>query len=200
MLYTVLRFLCALIFKTVFRLEVRGKEYIPKKGGFILAANHISYLDPIAVGVACPRKLNFMARHDLFANRWFSWLLSNVGAFAIKRDSADLSALKEAMQRLRCGEPLVLFPEGSRRFNGTSVEPQPGIGFLAMKLNVPVIPALIKGTEIALPKRAKFIRPVKVSVHFGKQILIERGMTYQEIAQLIMERIRNFHVDTHSEF
>lgn len=199
MLYFILRSLCVLIFKILFGLEIRGKKYIPKKGGFILAANHISYLDPIAVGVACPRKLNFMARHDLFSNHWFAWLLSNVGAFPIKRDSADLSALKEAMQRLRCAEPLVLFPEGSRRFNGTSVEPQPGIGFLAMKLNVPVIPAFIKGTEIALPKGAKFIRPAKISVHFGKQILMERGMTYQAVANLIMERISNLHVDRRLE-
>jgi 1-acyl-sn-glycerol-3-phosphate acyltransferase len=179
MLYFILRSLCVLIFKTVFRLEVCGKEYIPKKGGFILASNHVSYLDPITVGVACPRKLNFMARHDLFSHHWFSWLLSNVGAFPIKRDSADLSALKQAMQRLRCGEPLVLFPEGSRRFNGASIEPQPGIGFLATKLN-----------EIALPKRAKFIRPTKISVYFGKQILIERGMAYQDFAKTIMESIK----------
>jgi 1-acyl-sn-glycerol-3-phosphate acyltransferase len=190
MVYFISRFLCFLIFKIVFRFEVRGKEYIPKKGGFILASNHVSYLDPIAVGVACPRKLNFMARHDLFSNHWFSWLMSRVGAFAIKRDSADLSALKKAMQYVRNGEPIVLFPEGSRRFNGTSTEPQPGIGFLAMKLNVPVIPALIKGTQEALPRGSRFIKPAKVSLYFGKQILMEKGMTYQEIARLIMESIK----------
>jgi len=170
---------------------VRGRKYIPKKGGFILAANHVSYLDPVAVGVACPRRLNFMARHDLFCNHWFSWFMSAVGAFPIKRDSADLSALKEAMRRVRSGEPLVLFPEGSRRFNGTSTEPQPGIGFLAARLNVPVIPALIKGTDKALPKGAKFIFPAKVSVYFGKQILIERGMSYQDVAQTIMKNINS---------
>ncbi len=191
MLYFILRSLCVLIFKTVFRFEARGQEYIPKQGGFILAGNHVSYLDPIALGVGCPRKLNFMARHDLFSNHWFSWLMSNVGAFPVKRDSADLSALKEAMRRVRSGEPLVLFPEGSRRFNGTSTEPQPGIGFLAAKLNVPVIPALIKGTQEALPRGAKFIFPAKVSVCFGKQILIERGMSYQDVAQTIMKNINN---------
>jgi len=190
MLYCISRFLCFLIFKIVFRFEVWGREYIPEKGGFILASNHVSYLDPVAVGIACPRRLNFMARHDLFFNHWFSWFISKVGAFPVKRDSADLSALKEAMRRIRNGEPLVLFPEGSRRFNGTSAEPQAGIGFLAMKLNVPVVPALIKGTETALPKGAKFIRPAKVSVYFGKQILIERGLSYQAVAQTIMESIK----------
>jgi 1-acyl-sn-glycerol-3-phosphate acyltransferase len=124
---------------------VFGKKHIPKVGGFILASNHVSYLDPIALGVSSPRKLNYMARHDLFFNHWFSWLLSSVGSFPVKRDSADTSAIKEAMRRLTNGEPLVLFPEGSRRFNGKSSEPQPGIGFLASKLNIPVIPAFIKG-------------------------------------------------------
>lgn len=191
MVYFILRFLCFLIFKIVFRLEVRGKKYIPEKGGFILASNHVSYLDPIAVGVSCRRKLNFMARHDLFSKRWFSWLMFRVGAFPVKRDSADLSALKEAMRRVRMGEPLVLFPEGSRRFNAASTEPQPGIGFLAAKLNAAVIPAFIKGTERALPRGAKFIFPAKVSVRFGKQILIEKGVSYQVVAQMIMESISN---------
>jgi len=191
MLYKILRFLAFLIFKVLFRLEVKGKEYIPKRGSFILASNHVSYLDPIVLGVACPRKLNFMAKQELFVAPWFSHLLSKVGAFPIKRDSADLSALKEAMRRLKSGKVLVLFPEGSRRFNAVSVEPQAGIGFLVAKLNVSVVPAWIKGTAVALPKGARSIKPVKISVYFGKQIFIERRMPYQEIAKTVMENIRH---------
>lgn len=191
MLYWFLRFISFLLFKTFFQLEVKGREHIPKSGGFILASNHVSYLDPIAVGVASPRKLNYMARHDLFSNLFFARLLYSVGAFPVKRESADLSALKEAMRRLRNGGALVIFPEGSRRFNWTPAEPEPGIGFLAHKLNVPVVPAFVKGTEIALPKRAKFLKPAKISVHFGKQILIERGVPYRDIAELIMGNIRH---------
>lgn len=179
------------MFKVLFRFRVKGREHIPRKGAFILASNHVSYLDPIALGVACPRKLNFMAKQELFVNPWFSKLMSAVCAFPIKRDSADLFALKEAMRRLKSGKALVLFPEGSRRFDGTSAEPQAGIGFLAAKLNVPVVPAWIKGTAVALPKGAKSIKPVKVSVYFGKQIFIERRMPYQEIAKTVMENIRH---------
>lgn len=180
-----------LIFKLIFRLRVFGKNYIPKKGGFILASNHISYLDPVALGVACPRQLNFMAKEELFSNPLFSWFILALGAFPVERDSADLSALKEAMQRVKTGEVLVLFPEGSRRFNGESKRPYPGIGFLAAKLDVPVIPAFIKGTEKALPSDTKFIRPHKISVYFGKQIYIERRLPYQDIALKIMEDIRH---------
>jgi 1-acyl-sn-glycerol-3-phosphate acyltransferase len=189
--YYVLRFISFVLFKIFFRLEVRGEKYIPKKGGFIVASNHISYLDPIAIGVACRRKLNYMARHDLFSHPAFGWLLYRVNVFPVKRDTADVSALKEAMKRIKNGKGLVLFPEGSRRLEGDVEEPQPGIGFLASKLNVPVVPAFIKGTGTALPKGARFIKPTKISVHFGRQILIERRMPYQDIAQLIMANIRH---------
>lgn len=190
MVYVFLRFLAFIIFKAVFRIRVTGEKYIPKDGGFILASNHISYLDPIALGVACPRKLNYMARHDLFLNQWFSRLLYSVRTFPVKRGHADLSAIKEAINKLRRGEPLVLFPEGSRRLEGLSSQPLPGIGFLANKANVTVIPAFVKGTDKALPKGAKFILPAKIYVYFGKQILIERRMPYQEAADLVMESIR----------
>lgn len=191
MLYSICRTLAAIIFKILFRFDAQGIEHIPKEGAFILASNHTSYLDPIALGVACPRRLNFMARHDLFSIPLFSWLISNVGAFPLKRDSADLSAIKEAIRRLKNGNVLVLFPEGSRRIDGKSGTPQGGIGFLATKVNVPMIPAFIKGTQIALPKGAKFVRPTKVFVRFGKQISIERRMPYQDIARQIMENIRH---------
>lgn len=192
MLYWIIRFIAIVVSKLLFRLEAKGAENIPKIGGFILASNHTSYLDPIVLSSACPRKLNFMARHDLFYNPLFSWLISKVGAFPVKRDSPDLSALKEAMRRLKNGNGLLLFPEGTRQVNGVSLsEPQPGIGFLAAKVNVPVIPAFVKGSVKALPKGAKCIRPGKISVYFGKQIYIERRLPYQDIAKRIMENIRH---------
>lgn len=179
------------IFRLIFRLKVFGKENIPKRGGFILASNHASFLDPIVLGVASPRKLNFMAKNDLFRNPLLSRLISNVGAFPVKRHSADLSALKEAIKRVKSGNALVLFPAGTRQVEGLADEVEPGIGFLAAKLNVPVIPAFIIGTDKAFPKNAKFIRPHKVCVYFGKEIPIERRMPYQGIAQQIMENIRH---------
>lgn len=193
MLYRILRPIANLIFRLLFRLEVKGQEFIPKIGGFILASNHASLLDPIVLGIASPRQLNFMARDDLFYNPLFSWLISILGAFPVKRNSPDLSALKEAMQRIKNGNVLVLFPEGRRQINGVCVSeaPRAGIGFLAAKLRCPVIPAFVKGSGRALPKGAKFIRPTKICVYFGKQIYIERRLPYQDIAKRIMEDIRH---------
>ncbi len=189
MLYCLGKFLSFLLCSIVLRMKVCGQENIPKKGGFILASNHASYLDPLAVGVACPRNLNYMARHDLFRNPFFGWILSQVGAFPVKRNSADISALKEAMGRVKAGKGLLLFPEGSRSVDGNLSEAQAGIGFLAAKLEVPVIPTVVKGTGKALSKGDKFIRPTKISVCFGKEILIERSMPYKDIAQEIMNGI-----------
>lgn len=190
MLYNILKAIATLILKIVFRLRVFGKKYIPQEGGFIIASNHFSYLDPIAIGVACPRRLNFMARDDLFYNPFFSWLMTTLGAFPVKRHSPDSSALKEAIKRVRNGQPLVLFPEGTRGPGGLSLGPQAGIGFLVAKLDVPVIPAFVKGTDRALPKGARFIRPKRIFVYFGKEICIERRQPYQDISRRIMEEIR----------
>ena len=190
--YSIFRAICALVIMTLFRLKATGKENIPKKGGFLIASNHASYLDPVAIGVACPRRLHYMARHDLFKNALFARILKYSCAFPVKRKSADSGALKEAMRRLKNGEGLLVFPEGGRQTDVHLSAPEAGVGFLAAKSGVPVIPAFISGTDRAWPRNAKFIKvATNISVHFGKQIYIEGRMPYQDIARKIMENIRH---------
>jgi len=191
MVHSILRGLCRLIFNVFFRLEACGKENIPKEGGFILASNHVSFLDPVAVGSAANRKLNYMAKQDLFSNKFFSWVLYRVGAFPVKRATPDIWALKEAIKRVKNGGGLLLFPEGRRLNLGEDkIEPEAGVGFLADKLNVPVIPVHVKGTEIAWPKGEKSWVFTKISVTFGAQIHWEKGKPYQDISQSIMDNVR----------
>lgn len=189
MIYFICRLLCKALYIILFRFSVRGKEHIPKKGAFILAGNHVSYLDPPAVGIACGRYLSYMARDDLFIDPFFGWFLRSLRVFPVKRDSPDRSALIEASHHLKHGEGLVLFPEGSRNFNGRQSKAYPGVAFLAARMKVPVVPAYIEGTDNALPVNAKFIRLKKVSVRFGEPIRIEKMDSYQEAADMIMERI-----------
>lgn len=193
MLYNILKVTAFLLAKLLFRLSVSGSNNIPKKGGFILASNHISYLDPVILGCACPRKLNFMAKYDLFSAPVFAALISRLGAFAVKRNTADISALREALNRVKSGNGLVIFPEGSRVNANMNLKPQPGIGFLASKTNVPVIPAFISGTDKALPKGSKMIKTEKIFIRFGKQISVERRVPYQQTADLIMNNIRRLY-------
>ncbi|MCM8757913.1 MAG: 1-acyl-sn-glycerol-3-phosphate acyltransferase [Candidatus Omnitrophica bacterium] len=192
MLYYFLKPIAIFLCKILFNIKIEGKQFIPKKGAFILASNHLSYLDPIVLGVACPRRLNFMARDDLFSIPVFSSLIRFLGAFPIKRYSADISSFKEAFKRLKRGNPIVVFPQGRRVFSDEPYSALPGIGFLAVKSNVSVIPSYIKGTDEALPINAKFIRLKPIRVTFGKEIYIERRKpyNYQEVSDQIMEAIR----------
>lgn len=191
MLYSLFRFIFLVLFKVLFRIKVYGRQNLPKEGGYILASNHVSHLDPILLGISSPRKLNFMARHDLFNKFILGWLLRSWGVFPVKRDTADLSALKEAMRKIKNGQAVALFPEGTRSRDGSIGEGNPGVGFLAAKLDVPVIPAFIRGTEQALAKGSKFIRPAKIYLSFGEQIPLERRMPYSEITKNIMQAIRH---------
>lgn len=189
--YTIFRFICRVALIPFVGIKVFGRENIPEKGGFLIAANHRSYLDPVIIGVSCPRRLNYMAKAELFKNRIYALILKYSLAFPVKRGSTDLSAFKESIRRVRRGKGLLIFPEGTRQINGRFADPEPGVGFLAAKLNVPVIPAFVDGTDKALPHGAKFIRPAVITVRFGEHISVERRMPYRNTAAQIMGSIRH---------
>ncbi|MFH1577585.1 MAG: lysophospholipid acyltransferase family protein [Candidatus Omnitrophota bacterium] len=193
MRYWIVRFLALVAAKILFRLEVRGAGNIPKSGSFILAGNHNSYLDPAVLAVACPRELRFMARHDLFEIPLFGAFISSVGAIPLKRNSGDISGIKEALRCLRKTiYGLLIFPEGSRALSGASQDPKPGIGFMAAKSGVPVVPAFIQGSQRALGRGARLIRPVKIRVYFGNPIHFDdKGIKddYEKFSTRIIQEI-----------
>jgi len=190
-MYRFSRFVLLAILKIFFLFEVKGRENIPKKGGFILAANHVSYLDPVAVGAACPRTVHFMARDNLFLKPVLKSWLKAVEVIPLKRNAADLSAIKTGLRIVRKGGALALFPEGRRRtIEDMYLNPEPGVGFLAAKGDVPVIPAFVSGTYTAMPRQARSLRLAKICVRFGQEIHIERGRPYQETSDLIMANIK----------
>ncbi len=187
-LYHFLRYIFIFLCKIFFGLEVEGRNNIPARGGFILASNHASNLDPLILGVAASRELNFMAKDALFKNPLFGWLLFNVGAFPVKREYADVSAMKEAIGRLKKGSALLIFPAGSRS-RGNNVQAQPGVGMLSNKASCPVVPVFISGTDKALPVGARFIKPTKIRVRFGRILSFERNAAYELIASKVMGEI-----------
>lgn len=161
------RLLALGIAKTVFRLHVEGTKFIPRTGPAILAANHVSFIDPIIIAAAVPRPLHFMAKEELFRFRLFAWLLRRYHVFPVSRHRIDLQAVKRAIFLLEQGEIVVIFPEGTRG-DGVTLRPaKPGIGLIAARTGVPVIPALHQGTERALPRGAWFLRPHRITVKFG---------------------------------
>ncbi len=175
---------CSKIFFPIFS---HGLENLPQQGAYILASNHVSNLDPVILRLSTKHKLNFLAKEALFTNKIFGALLMCLGAFPIRRDSADVGALKEAIRRLKKGHPLLIFPEGTRKVE--SKENHPGIGFIVAKSGVPVIPAYIIGSDQVLAPGQKIPLRRKVSVFYGKPISFHNPGSYQEMTNQIVNDI-----------
>lgn len=195
LIYTTSRLLCLGIAKVAFRLRVEGREFIPRSGPAICAANHVSFLDPIIIGVAISRPVHFMAKEELFRFRPFGWLLRQYNTFPVNRRRLDLQAMNRAILLLEQGEILVMFPEGTRG-DGIQLRPaKPGIGFIAARTEAPVIPTLHRGAEKVLPRGAWFPRPRRITVKFGAPLRFAEtqvGESHEQVvafSQTIMERI-----------
>ena len=168
--YALTKLVSWLVFRLGFRLEVSGQAHVPKHGAFILASNHVSFLDPPLVGVACPRPLCFTARADLFDKPVLGTFLRSVGALAVRRGEADVMAIRAAVTYLRRGKPVAIFPEGGRQLSGTLGRAKAGVGLLADLAQVPIIPVVVHGTFQALPPHATRLHPAKIRVAFGQPI------------------------------
>lgn len=196
MLYYIVRFILFLLFKILFRFQVFGKNNFPQKGGFIIAGNHLSFLDPIAVGLASPRKVNFLARDDLFTNKAFGFLLKSLGVIPIKKDrGSNIKPLKKALRIMAAQRGVAIFPEGARSQSGELQKMSAGVGFLAIKSQCPVVPVFITGTNKALPVKAKCVRFKKVTVYIGKAIVPQRingeSESFEEFSRRVEESIKN---------
>ncbi len=189
MIYYIIYFLTKLLSVIYFPRKVSGHEHIPRFGGFIIASNHVSNLDPVVLGISSLRRINFVAKIELFRKQPLGFILTKLGAFPIKRESADLGALKEAIARLKRGKPVLVFVEGTRRIGNTKPTAQSGVGFIAVKANVPVIPVYIEGTQNVMPPRSKFFKRNPVTVRFGPAVSFDVTESYDVIAQKILDDI-----------
>lgn len=174
-----------------FRLKVTGGENVPKHGGFIFASNHLSYLDPFILGMASPRRMQYIARESLFTNPAFSILIKGYGAVPIKRDSADLGAIKTVIRILKKGIPVLIFPEGTRIKNSRTKRVQAGVGLIACKTGLPVVPVYVEGTDHVLAPGAKKLSYGSIHVRFGKPIAFTPEKSYQEFAFDVMQAAYN---------
>lgn len=168
-LYWGLRALARGLFAVGFGFRVTGRQHLPHRGAFLLACNHVSYIDPVVLAAACPRRLVFLAKASLFAIPVLGWLLRLTCCIPIQRREADIG-LREAVKRIQHGQPLAMFPEGGRQFSGQLGIAKPGVGWLALAGEVPLIPVLLQGTFQALPPGARWLRRAKIRVAFGEQI------------------------------
>ena len=158
------------VFGAYFRCYSRGRRNLPRKGGVIIAPTHRSNLDTPMIGASAGRPLRYFAKSGLFKGPITTWLLVTMGAFPVRRDTIDRSALKAALVVLDAGQPLVVFPEGERK-SGTRIHPLlDGVAWLAAKAQVPVVPVAIGGTERAMGIGVRMPRPRTVRFVWGEPL------------------------------
>jgi 1-acyl-sn-glycerol-3-phosphate acyltransferase len=170
-MYRFVRVAVAGFCKLVWRATVEGSGNIPETGAFILSPVHRSNLDTPLVAVMTKRPwLRFMGKDSMFKYRFSDWFFTTMGGFPVHRGVPDREALRTCESLLRSGQPVVVFPEGTRQSGPVVEQLFDGTAYLAAKCQVPIVPVGIGGSERAMPKDVKGIRPVKVHVVVGRPI------------------------------
>lgn len=176
MLYRILRLIGRLICKVLFRLKVKGAENIPSTGRVIIAANHSSYLDPIALGVAVPRRVSWVVRKDVFDVWWLKWLFTLTGMI---RENGSVA---KAVSLLEKGEVIGMFPEGGRSFDGKLGKGKNGVAIMALRTGTVVVPCAVLGAFEAFPRSAALPKPHPVRIVIGEAIRFKKTDTPDEEA------------------
>lgn len=168
--YNFVRGFVWMVSKLVFRIRVYGSEHVPPDRPFVLAPVHRSNLDTPWVALVTERRMRYMGKDAMWKYKLSAWFFTAAGGFPVKRGSADRDALRMCREVIAQGEPLVMFPEGTRQSGPVVEELFDGPAYVALHTGAPLVPVGIGGSERAMPKGAKFIRPVKITLVVGPPI------------------------------
>ncbi len=178
------------------RLRMEGMSNVPRSGSVLVVGNHVGTVEPPLTGVHLPRlDVYYMAKSELFKNRIVGWLFQRNHTFPVVRDSADRGALRRALNILEQGHILLVYPEGTRSWDGSVGEPHAGAGFIARHSKALIVPVASWGSENVIPRGKWLPRRTDVFIRFGEGFrLPERGsngrpVTNQEAANLMMSRV-----------
>ncbi len=174
----------------VCRLRFYGFENIPKEGGVLAVANHQSHLDPPFIGCGFPRRMNFLARRSLFDVPYIGRLIHMLDAIPIDRDGFGISGIKESLRRLKQDEVVLIFPEGTRSWDGEIAELRPGFTTLAVRSKASILPIAIDGAFQAWPRTRGYPLPGVVCVRFGKPISPDEYASLDDAALLALVETR----------
>ncbi|WP_027882232.1 lysophospholipid acyltransferase family protein [Meiothermus rufus] len=187
--YTVAKAMARVLLQALFGLRVEGAEKIPLEGPVILASNHMSFLDPVVMGVACPRVVSYMSRDDVFKYPILHWLLPRLYAIPVARGTGDLAAIKAAIRVLKSGMAFGIFPEGRRSRTG-HIEPfKIGTAAIALRTGARIVPAAIIGSDKAWPVGGwpRLRRPIRVV--FGDPIELPPGKTDHQTLEEVTRQL-----------
>lgn len=187
--YELIRWIAIFAFSIVARIHLHARYNLPRKGPYIIAANHLSWADVPLVPLFVPGKVVYMAKEEAFKSK-IGWLVRFLGAFAVKRGEGDRQALRAADEQLKKGNVFILFPEGTRSKTHTMAKAHAGLGMIALRSQVPVVPVAIWGSENALKKFG-----ASITISFGEPIVLKpkgNKMTREDIdngTEEVMRRI-----------
>lgn len=198
MVYEISRSIAKVIAQFYFRVHVVGLEHIPVQGPCLLVANHTSFLDPFVIGATVPRIIHYITYAFFYYHPAFHWFCKRAHCIPVKKEGNDVSALKQTLRLLKQGEIVGIFPEGARSDNGKIGKTEPGTALIALKSNVPILPAGIQGAYEAFPKGTRFPKPRRITVSFGPPFFLADYVRntekmsaefQQEAMQVIMRKI-----------
>lgn len=187
--YNFVKGIANVIFRLIYRIEVNGKNNIPKEGRLVLCSNHSHIFDPIIISMVFPRPIHWMAKKQLFKNKLFSAFLNKLGAFPVDREESDLSAIKNSLRVLKEEGVLGIFPEGTRVKKINLENAKPGVALIGVKSQSFILPVFIKG---------KFKPFSKIEVYFGQPIdyskMNSKGLATEDYYKLSKDILKSIYI------
>jgi 1-acyl-sn-glycerol-3-phosphate acyltransferase len=187
--YRVCHLIVSLGFAIYFRLRIAGREHLPS-GPMLVCSNHQSHLDPVLVGLACREPITYLARDTLFKG-WFAKLIVYLGAIPIQRDGLGFAGVKKTLERLKEGEKVLVFPEGTRSADGQLQPLKGGLALIARRAKVPLLPMAIAGAYEAWPRRQSLPTPHTIQMVVGPVIPLAtvQSMDDEQLTALLQSEI-----------
>ena len=196
--YRVGRAFCRIICRLFLRVKIYGRENVPSTGGVLLVSNHQSYLDPVFCGIRLKRDLYFLVRHTLYEGHFWGRIIKALNTIPVRRGEADLTAMRMVIKKLREGNAVCLFPEGTRTKDGKISSFKPGFSLLCKRSQTAVIPIAIEGAFEAWPRTRKFFWPwKKIVIRYGEIIPAEKikNIDAKELAKIVTATLRQMQND-----
>ena len=200
MVYGTVWHLVRLVTRTFIRTTFIGLENVPKTGAFLVAPNHRSVVDFFIVGPITRRRMRYLGKDSVWEAKWFVPVANALGGIPIHRGSADRASMNRCIDALRGGEPLVMFPEGTRKAGPVVEELFDGVSYIALKAGVPILPIGIGGSDRVLPKGSLLPRPRRVTVIVGQPMYAPAGgrsarRSAPEMTTLLRDRLQELYTE-----
>lgn len=193
MFYQIAKAVLRILYKILFRMSVEGQENVPKQGAVILCANHSSNFDPVTMAIYNQRSVCYMAKKELFENKFLCLLIRQLYAFPVDRSTADMKAFKNAVKLLKEEKVIGMFAQGTRVKEGEEKAAKAGVALFAIKGKAPVVPVAISGSCKPFSKmKIVYGKPLYLEEYRGKRLNTE---TLNEITDIVMQQINRMKVE-----